>query len=213
MTSKTVSDWLPQVIIESILIVLSILIALGLDSWRENREDEEFVRTALSNFLTEIQQNKARLELDAAYNAGFRQVMNQHYLDGDIETVDEFVSMVGSYNPVALQTTAWDTALATGSLAKMDYNLVTALSQTYSQQDRYHTITSSGVSDLTSPQFLSEANLKLAVYNSTRFLNAATAIEEDLGATYVVASSVVQSALQKLDASSGDVQAEDLVEP
>ena len=49
MASKAVAIWLPQVTIESILIVVSILVALGLDSWREERNDEEFVRTALSN--------------------------------------------------------------------------------------------------------------------------------------------------------------------
>ncbi len=42
--------------------------------------------------------------------------------------------MAESYTPVILQSAAWETALATGSLAKMDYNLVSALSQTYSLQ-------------------------------------------------------------------------------
>ena len=130
MASKAISIWLPQVIIESVLIVVSILVALGLDSWRQTSEDEEFVRTALSNFLIEIEQNQNRIADAAPFNLGLRLVLGQHYVVDDIDTVDEYVSMVESYSPAALQSTAWDTALATGSLAKMDYNLVTALSLT-----------------------------------------------------------------------------------
>ncbi len=117
MPSNAVSIWLPQVIIESVLIVVSILVALGLDSWRQNREDEEFLRTALSNFEIEIRQNQARVDDAAPFNLGLRTVLSQHYGVGDIDTVDEFVNMVEIYSPAALQSTAWDTALATGSLA------------------------------------------------------------------------------------------------
>ena len=200
MTSKAVSIWLPQVIIESILIVLSILVALGLDSWRQTREDEEFVRTALSNFLIEIEQNQNRIADAAPFNLGLRLVLNQHYVVDDIDSVDEFVGMVESYSPAALQSTAWDTALATGSLAKMDYNLVTALSLTYSLQERYDVTTRSGMSDLTSPQYLAEDKLKLSVYNSIRFLDDVTGMEAELGVTYQEAHRVVQTARLALDA-------------
>ena len=199
MASKALSTWLPQVIIESVLIVVSILVALGLDEWREKREDEEFVRTALSNFLIEVRQNKNRVEDAAPFNKGLRQVLSQHYVNEDITTVDEFVNMVEIYSPAALQSTAWDTALATGSLAKMEYNLVTALSLTYSLQSRYDTTARSGMSDLTSPQYLSEENLKLAVYNSIRYLDEVTSMETELGIIYVEAALVIEAALRRLN--------------
>ena len=204
MASRALSTWLPQVIIESVLIVVSILVALGLDEWRENREDEEFVRTALSNFLIEIRQNQTRVDDAAPFNKGLRQVLSQHYENEDITTVDDFVNMVEIYSPAALQSTAWDTALATGSLAKMEYNLVTALSLTYSLQSRYDTTTHSGMSDLTSPQHLTDDNLKLAVYNSIRYLDEVTGMETELGITYVEASLVIQAALQRLNTGEDD---------
>ena len=216
MTSKAVSIWLPQVIIESILIVVSILVALGLDSWRQTREDEEFVRTALSNFLIEIQQNQNRIADAAPFNKGLHLVLVQHYVVDDVDSVDEYVSMVASYSPAALQSTAWDTALATGSLANMDYNLVTALSMTYSLQERYDATTRSGMSELTSPQYLADDNLKLAVYNSIRFLDDVTGMEAELGVTYQEAHRVVQAARRTLDAvdgEAGDTLAEDLAHP
>jgi len=218
MASKAVSIWLPQVTIESILIVVSILVALGLDSWRQERNDEEFVRTALSNFRIEIQQNQARIDDAAPFNRGLRIVLSQHYSVGDIDTVDEFVNMVEIYSPAALQSTAWDTALATGSLAKMEYSLVSALSLTYSLQDRYDSSTRSGMNDLTSPQYLSEDKLKLAIYNSIRFLDDVTGMEAELAVIYVEASRVIQAALTQLDASDSDKEsagapAADLAQP
>ncbi len=218
MASKAVSIWLPQVTIESILIVVSILVALGLDSWREERNDEKFVRTALSNFQIEIQRNQARIDDAAPFNQGLRTVLSQHYGVGDIDTVDEFVSMVEIYSPAALQSTAWDTALATGSLAKMEYSLVSALSLTYSLQDRYDSSTRSGMNDLTSPQYLSEDKLKLAIYNSIRFLDDVIGMEEELAVIYVEASRVIQAALTQLDASDSDTDnanalAADLAQP
>jgi len=200
MTSKAISVWLPQVLFESALIVVSILVALGLDEWRENRQNAELVLNALTSFLSEVEQNKIRVEDAAPFNQGLENVLNSHYVEDDIDSVDEFVSMVESYSPVVLQSTAWETALATGSLAKKDYNLVSALSLTYSLQSRYQQATRSGISELTSPQNLGEGRLKLAVYNSIRYLDNVTGMETELGIVYAEAMLVIQAAIdEKLD--------------
>jgi len=54
MSTKETSEWLPRVLFESALIVVSILVALGLDEWREKRQDAQTVRQALINFVSEI---------------------------------------------------------------------------------------------------------------------------------------------------------------
>lgn len=204
MPSNATQVWLPQVFFESALIVVSILVALGLDEWSEKRQDAEVVQHALSNFLIEIRQNSARIDHAAPFNRGLRQVLNQHYLDDDVTSVDEFVSMVEIYSPAGLQSAAWETALATGSLAKMDYNLVTALSLTYSLQSRYQVTTQSGMSELTSPQNLSEGKLKLAMYNSIRYLDQVTSMETELGLTYAEAAIVVEAAQDEMSGDKPD---------
>lgn len=195
MSEKPTHVWVPQVLFESALIVVSILVALGLDEWRQKSQDEEVIEKSLSNFVIEIGQNKARVDDAAPFNLGLRMVLNSHYLDDDIESVDEFVNMVESYSPAGLQSTAWETALATGSLAKMEYSLVTALSLTYSLQGRYQLATRSGMNDLTSPQNLTDDNLRLSIYNSIRYLDDVTNMESELGVTYEEASSIIRSAL------------------
>jgi len=192
--AKSTAVWLPRVLFESALIVLSILVALGLDEWRENREDEETVQLALSNFALELRQNQERVEDATPFNQGLRDVLRNRYQTDNIGSVDEFVNMVESYAPLALQSSAWETALATGSLAKMEYNLVSALSLTYSLQNRYQLASRSGMAELTSPQNLSEDKLNLAVYNSIRYLDNITSMEEELDVIYNEAFSVIQTA-------------------
>ena len=76
MPPKPTAVWLPRVLFESALITMSILLALGLDEWRENRQDIETVEQAMSNFVSEIRQNKSRVDDAAPFNRGLDNVLN-----------------------------------------------------------------------------------------------------------------------------------------
>ena len=192
MPSKTTSIWLPRVIFESALITVSILLALGLDEWRENRETQATIRQAVSNFLSEIQQNKARIDDAAPFNLGLYEVIDQRHKNGEIETMTDSISMMDSYSPVALQSTAWETALATGSLAKMDYTLVSALSLTYGLQSRYDQTNRGAKARLTNPQVLNDESVELAIYNSLQYLKDVTSMETELAVVYAEATDIVE---------------------
>lgn len=196
MASRAISEWLPRVMFESMLIVVSILFALYLDEWRDDRQDAENIEDALAYFVSEIQQNRARVEDAAPFNQGLRHVLSRRQEVHAIESVETFVNIFESYNPVVLQSTAWETAIATGALAKMDYKLVSALSLTYSLQNRYQQVSQNGMAEMTSPQNLSEEKLDLAVYNAIRYLDTVTGMETELGAVYAEAESVLLSAKQ-----------------
>ncbi len=202
MASRAISEWLPRVMFESMLIVVSILFALYLDEWRDDRQDAENIEHALANFVSEIQQNRARVEDAAPFNQGLRHVLSRRQEVRAIESVATFVNIFESYNPVVLQSTAWETAIATGSLVKMDYNLVSALSLTYSLQNRYQQVSRNGMAEMTSPQNLSQDKLDLAVYNAIRYLDDVTRMETELGVVYAEAESVIVSAKQILKEDS-----------
>lgn len=191
MPSKSTAVWLPRVLFESALITMSILLALGLDEWRETRQDIETVEQAMSNFVSEIRQNKARVDDAAPFNRGLSDVLEQRHVDGDISSSSEFINIVESYTPVVLQSTAWDTALATGSVAKMEYNLVAALSLTYGLQSRYQQTSRGGMAELMSPENLSSDRLEWAIYNSVRYLDDVTSMETELGVVYEQAEAVI----------------------
>jgi hypothetical protein len=198
------------------LIIISILVALGLDEWRDDRQNAENIEQALSNFISEIQQNKARVEDAAPFNQGLRHVLSRRQQVQEIESVATFVNIIESYNPVVLQSTAWETAIATGALAKMDYNLVSALSLTYSLQNRYQQVSRTGMMELTSPQNLSEEKLDLAVYNSIRYLDDITSMEAELGGVYSEAQAVLMSAKTELnddEPADSEALAQDMAHP
>ncbi len=194
MSPKATSVWLPRVIFESALITASILLALGLDEWRENRETEETIKQAMSNFLSEIRQNKSRVDDAAPFNRGLHDVIDLRYQQGDIQSMSEFVDILESFSPVVLQSMAWETALATGSFVEMDYSLVSALSLTYGLQKRYEETSLGGIARLTGPQFLTPETLDFAIYNSLQYLDDLTGMETELGVVYAEATSVVESA-------------------
>ncbi len=131
-----------------------------------------------------------------------RHVLSRRQEVRAIESVATFVNIFESYNPVVLQSTAWETAIATGALAKMDYNLVSALSLTYSLQNRYQLVSRNGKAQMTSPQNLSQEKLDLAVYNAIRYLDDVTGMETELGVVYAEAESVIVSAKQILKEDS-----------
>jgi hypothetical protein len=210
MPHKTTSVWLPRVIFESALITVSILLALGLDEWRENRQTEETIKQALSNFLSEIAQNKARVDDAAPFNKGLHDVIDRRYRAGGINSMSEFIDIMDSYSPVVLQSTAWETALATGSLAEMDYGLVSALSLTYGLQGRYEQTNRGAMSRLTSPQALTPDTLDLAIYNSLQYLEDVTSMETELGVVYTEAASVIQSAWATMSGEEVETKVETL---
>ena len=196
MRSKSTSVWLPRVLFESLLITVSILFALALDEWREDRQNAENIQKALSNFVSEIRQNKATIDDAAPFNQGLRHVLSKRQEVRNIESVTHFVNIIESYSPVVLRSTAWDTALATGSFSKMDYSLVSALSFTYGLQNRYQELNRTGMSELSSPQNLTAERLNITVYNSIRYLEEVTRMESELGIVYSEAIAVVQSAIR-----------------
>ena len=56
--------WLPRVLFESLLIILSVVLALFLDDWRQDRERAERVAQARGHFVREVCANRDRLVSD-----------------------------------------------------------------------------------------------------------------------------------------------------
>ncbi len=204
MPSSATSVWLPRVLFESALITVSILLALALDEWRDNRQDQETVEIALSNFVKEIRLNRARVDDAAPFNQGLRDVLGRRQQIGDIASSTEFIDMMESYNPIVLQATAWETALATGSVAKMEYELVSALSLTYGLQSRYLQTTRDGMKDLMRPENLLPEKLPLTVYNAVRYLDDVNAMETELSIVYGEAESVILNAWAQMNDATNE---------
>ncbi len=130
-------SWISQGVFQSVLIVGSILIALAFDGWREESEEAELVERAIHSFSLELHQNMGRIGDVIPYHKALYEILYRNHSDGEITEIWQLNDIVQGFQAGMLENTAWDTAVATGALTKMDYELVNALSFTYSRQDSY----------------------------------------------------------------------------
>ncbi len=184
--------WLSRTIFESMLVVMSILLALGVREWQDTRVTQQLINRSLESFERELTQNKNRIEALYPYHVGLQSVLAELQVESHPDSERELRNVLNGFQSAVLLTTAWDTALATGALSDMDYELVYALSLTYSLQDRFRTLYNSGLIDLLNSNTTSETAPTLA-YAASRYVNDITTAEGDLLAAY-------QEALEQLQA-------------
>jgi hypothetical protein len=178
-------EWLGRVFIESLLIMLSITMALAVDQWKSDRQDRALARKSLQSFQREIQLNHRRLEDIAPYHAGLRAMlakMDSAGRPGDAE-LREVVGREGLRLPSLLDA-AWQTALATGVLRHMDYETVSALSMTYTLQSRFNELGRDQAPVLTGDTRLHQDEVLAA---TLRYLTDVTGEEEQLQTVYAQA--------------------------
>ncbi|HEX6693168.1 MAG TPA: hypothetical protein VF035_00555 [Longimicrobiales bacterium] len=136
-------EWLLRVTIESVLIVISILLALAVDGMRDSRHNKNVARQSLEIFQKELCTNREHIEAELPFHIGLRDVVTE--MAGDPERASEVRSLVEGLEPVLLLNTAWEAALATGALTHMAMTTVSGLSLTYSMQAHYMTSTAEGL--------------------------------------------------------------------
>jgi len=116
--------------IEALSIVLAVLLALGVDEWREERSQQQQAKAALIHVQVELNSNRELLELIHANNTETIRVMNQSQDSGE-EVERNFIP------GHQLRETAWETLLSTGISNYVDYQTILELSATYSMQRIY----------------------------------------------------------------------------
>ncbi len=175
--------WISRVLVESGLVVGSILLALALDEWNEGQDYQDLATLSLVNFEREIQQNRLRLEDVTPFHIGLRDVLAN--MDGGGEDVPATTirNILEGFQPALLVSTAWETAVATGALGYMDYDVVSGLSLTYNLQERLVTLNRSGMNDLLVGGFRS-GEPDLLVYTANRYMRELTEAEQGLQGVY-----------------------------
>lgn len=133
-------DW-TSIIIESILIVLSILFALGINSYRDKVKKENLKINTLANIKNELQNNFQNLEiLIENHRDKSRKFIsiNKQLKPKDIngKTVLEIIFSLDDVllKEPSLNSTAWETAKLTNAVSLMDYKLVEKISKLYNLQ-------------------------------------------------------------------------------
>lgn len=166
------------------LIVMSILLALGVRAWQDGREVRQLISRSLTSFQYEISQNRSRMDDLYRYHAGLQSLLSEMNVPSSPESLEDIGNVLDSLQSAVLLTSAWDTALATGALSEMDYETVFVLSLTYSYQQKFQTLYNTRLGDVL--DLLGDDNLSVNRLTDTanRYVAEITAAEGELLAAY-----------------------------
>ncbi len=126
--------------IEVFSIVLGVLLALGMNEWRESRAEDELAERALAQIRGEVERNDRVVEDRHPYHAAALDSLRSYTADLDPELGVEDVSRArlgfprgGQFAP--LFSSAYEAARASGALAHMDYETLRLLASIYEMQE------------------------------------------------------------------------------
>lgn len=138
--------WLPRVLLESVLIVFSVLFALGMDEWRMERARAEQAAVALQGIRAELVQNMERVQGARANHLAMRDSLRHYVALGQNPPPEIYLH--GIFNPAPTQAIAWESAREVGSTNDLPYSLVLELARVYDRQEWYRSLGDALVQDL-----------------------------------------------------------------
>ncbi len=173
-------EWLSKVLFEAFLIMLSILSALALNNWNQERAEAQQVKRSLEAMYLEISQSRKWVEEQIPFHTGIVEVLNA-LNDSDEEfNRNDFRSLLDGLAPFVLRDSAWETTVGTGILHSMDFELVAAISHTYKTQKRFEQQFSRGVATLREKTFDESISLHELYYFAGHFFSRMTQTENQM---------------------------------
>lgn len=103
---------------EAVLIVISVLLALGLEGWREERERQALANRAVEGFVDEVRANCENIQATDQYH--------QSVVEGSRSPEGMRVGL--------LRNDAWEVVKTTGATGSLDYELVAVMAEISARQ-------------------------------------------------------------------------------
>ena len=125
---------LPEILIEAGSVVLALLLALAVNAWHDNEQENERAETARAGILAELRSNQQELEstrghlkeiiamLDAAMNSAQQHDIHELKIEMGLSL---------------LSAAAWHAALATQAIRRVDFAWMTHIARVYEVQENY----------------------------------------------------------------------------
>ncbi|MEQ9299124.1 MAG: hypothetical protein RIF33_11190 [Cyclobacteriaceae bacterium] len=125
-----------KIAVEFISVVFAVLLALGLNHWRENKINEQLAADSYQRIQREVQDNIAELDSSLIEFDRFIEEIKaeQSLLDS---LGDNYKEVSWSYSHPVLSIDAWKAATITNAVLNMDPDLVEDLADVYAVQEMY----------------------------------------------------------------------------
>ena len=140
--------WLPKALFEAALIVLSVLLALVVNEWRERRQQAKRAEIALQSIQSELRENLENVKRARANHLAMQESVRSYTSRGQVPPPPVYLG--GIFNPALVSSSAWESAREAGVTSNVPYGLVLELSWVYAEQARYRALGDDLVQDLMS---------------------------------------------------------------
>lgn len=118
-------EQLRKIVGEMITVILGILIALFVNDWKMNKDNERFLDQVITSISLEMEENVAELQDVIPLH---QQLMDtiEHYLHDSDMTISEILYNVGGVKGVNIKNTSWQSFL-NPYIQLVDYEIISIL--------------------------------------------------------------------------------------
>jgi hypothetical protein len=134
-------------LLEGLFIVVSVVLGFTVSEYGKTRDDRALARRMMSSIQAEVEYNRRTLEPFIPVHRAWRDTLQHKDAAGGSGSAMELFFAARpmlppeiKMNVPLLRRAAWDTALSTGSLRLIDYDLAAGLSEMYGMQDYAHSV-------------------------------------------------------------------------
>ena len=171
---------IPQLILEFISVVFAVLLALGLNTYKESKTLEKEAIKLQHSILKECRNNQRKIDSVL--------IKNQYYYDYLDSLVnlepDDVTGFYFEYDYELLTSSAWEIAMNNPAVNELDQDFLTSAADIYQAQAFYLDFSKSVFENIgifvSRMDELKEANLALSMYYSIGVMNSsAMSLQED----------------------------------
>ncbi|MEO1050688.1 MAG: hypothetical protein AAFX87_08675 [Bacteroidota bacterium] len=161
-------ETLIKILLEIPAVIIAVLLALGLNSWKQDRDDKAMAQKSLQNIIFEIQNNLSAVKESIEDNDQARP-----YLDSTMARIDSGAQDIDfdiSYDHSILSSAAWESANLTGAINHLDTKLVIDIADLYRIQDIYMNMGENFFLKMSSVEFNSDDNIRAVVKSNQNLI-------------------------------------------
>lgn len=169
---RRLGQWLPRALFESFLIVLSILAALAVNEWRDNRERANRAAETRAAFVNEIRSNRDLLASDPIL-PHHKRLHDEYRKLSEAGSTAEGALFETGVHPAALRDAAWRSFSTGSTLVDFPPDDVVLLSDIYRAQEDLEQLNAGYLAamrtaraDRETPEFQRDMNRSISMYLS-----------------------------------------------
>lgn len=154
--------WIGKLVMEFASVVFAVLLALGLNHWRESIAEQKVADKALLYIFLEIRANQRDVEAEIS---SYQERLEEVKVYKDSFDKGEGMRYSLGFNIPLLSKAAWNVANSTGAVKDFDQDLLLELSGLYTFQEMYQSNGMDYMKYMSSIEYKKEENAK-AIINS-----------------------------------------------